>query len=102
MVMGSREYDEKRDFIRMTVDCAMTLRHLGSGQVLKGHCVNLSATGVLVRLDEAPEIGARLELGIAPELAVVPALNAVVEVVRVLPADAGGFDVGTAIVEMRE
>ena len=46
-------------------------------------------------------MGSQLEIFITPELAVVPALNAVVEVVRVQAHTAGGFEVGTAILEMR-
>ncbi len=101
MPIESRDYEEKRDFIRMTLDCALTLQDLGTGQAFTGRCVNLSATGALFRLDEAPALGTRMEIHIAPALAVVPALNAIVDVVRVLPAADGGYEVGTAIVEMR-
>jgi hypothetical protein len=100
MSTASRNYDEKRDFIRMTVDCDLTLRDEEGGQY-PGRCVNLSSTGAMVLLDEAPAMGQRLELHIAPRLALVPALDARVEVVRVLPAADGGYEVGMSILEMR-
>jgi hypothetical protein len=101
MSTASRHYDEKRDFIRMTVDCVLTLREVAGGREYAGRCVNLSSTGAMVRFDEAPALGQRLELLIEPRLALVPALNALVEVVRVLPAADGGFEVGVSILEMR-
>ena len=100
MSTASRTYDEKRDFIRMTVDCDLTLRD-GQGRQYPGRCVNLSSTGAMVLLDDAPQPGQQLELHIAPRLALVPALDARVEVVRVLPADEGGYEVGMRILEMR-
>ncbi|HEY9150815.1 MAG TPA: PilZ domain-containing protein [Gammaproteobacteria bacterium] len=101
MSTASRNYDEKRDFIRMTVDCALTLREVEGGRQYAGRCVNLSSTGAMVLFDEPPTMGQRLELHIEPRLALVPALDALVEVVRVLPAADGGFEVGMSIVEMR-
>lgn len=101
MSTASRNYDEKRDFIRMTVDCDLTLTEPESGRHYQGRCVNLSSTGAMVLLDEAPVLGQRLELHIAPRLALVPALDALVEVVRVLHAADGGFEVGMSILEMR-
>ena len=101
MSTASRNYDEKRDFIRMTVDCDLTLSELEGGRHYQGRCVNLSSTGAMVLLDEAPAMGQCLELHIAPRLALVPALNALVKVVRVLPAVDGGYEVGMSIVEMR-
>jgi hypothetical protein len=101
MSTADRSYDEKRDFIRMTVDCDLALNEPGGGREYPGRCLNLSSTGAMVLLDEAPALGQRLELHIAPRLALVPALNALVEVVRVLPAAAGGYEVGMSILEMR-
>lgn len=101
MSTASRTYDEKRDFIRMTVDCDLTLRDEQGGRQYQGRCLNLSSTGAMVLFDEAPAIGQRLALHIEPRLALVPALDALVEVVRVLPAAGGGFEVGMSILEMR-
>lgn len=100
MSTASRNYDEKRDFIRMTVECDLTLRDEAGGRQYQGRCVNLSSTGAMVVLDAAPAMGQRLALHIAPRLALVPALDALVEVVRVLPADDGGYEVGMRILEM--
>ena len=101
MSTASRTYDEKRDFIRMTVDCDLTLREVPGGRQHAGRCLNLSSTGAMVLCDEEPAIGQRLELHIEPRLALVPALDALVEVVRVLPVAEGGFEVGMSILEMR-
>lgn len=101
MLMANRDYDEKRDFIRMTVDCELTLRDLNNGQQFQGRCKNLSGNGVLFHLDEAPNMGSQLEIHMAPDKVVVPALDAVVEVVRVDADTEGGYLVGTTIREMR-
>ncbi len=101
MAMANRDYDEKRDFIRMTIDCELTLRDQSNGQEYQGRCKNLSGSGALFHVDEAPALGSQLEIHMAPDKAVVPALDAVVEVVRVDADTTGGFLVGTTIREMR-
>lgn len=101
MSTASRTYDEKRDFIRMTMDCDLTLKDPETGRGYTGRCVNLSSTGAMILFDVEPAPGQCLELHIEPRLALVPALDALVEVVRVLPAADGGFEVGMRIVEMR-
>ncbi len=96
----SVDYDEKRNFIRMAVECELTLRDPDTGQKFPGRCGNLSGSGLLVFMDDAPPMGSQLDVHIAPDKAVVPALDARVEVVRIEPGADGDYCIGLRIVEM--
>ncbi|WP_158675415.1 PilZ domain-containing protein [Thiohalobacter thiocyanaticus] len=95
-----RDYDEKRDFRRMALDTRIQCKDLASGETFYGHAHDLSGEGLSI--DTAREFapGARLEVRIVPEKALVPPFYAAVEVVRVEPAaDGGGFNLGVRILE---
>ncbi len=78
-----RQYEEKRNFHRMAVDCAMSFGVVGEKHVAAGHCKNLSATGVLFDAFQPMAVGARIYINITPQKAVVAPLRAEAEVLRV-------------------
>ncbi len=78
-----RHYDEKRDFHRMTVDCAMSLRVDGQTNGT-AYCKNLSASGVLFESFHPIPVGTQVHFNITPKTTFVPPLNAVAEVLRVV------------------
>lgn len=78
-----RQYEEKRNFHRMSVDCALSFNVLGDKQAATGQCKNLSATGVLFETFHPMSIGSRIQINITPQKSVVAPLNAVAEIVRV-------------------
>lgn len=84
-----RDYDEKRDFIRMTVDCDVSYRLIDKDMAGEGRARNLSGRGVLFQTDHLLAPGSILELSIRPQSASIAPLNARVEVVRVEEIDAG-------------
>lgn len=84
------DYDEKRDFIRMSAEHALEYREVGSGETRSGICHNLSATGILFSSDHAIAEGTQLEVSITPQVSVVSPFNAVVEVIRSHPNGAEG------------
>lgn len=95
-----RDFDEKRDFIRMALDCKIQCKDLASGETFYGHAHDLSGKGLSFDVDREFAPGARLEVRIVPEKALVPPLYAEVEVVRVEPLMAGrNFNIGARIVE---
>ncbi|WP_455205708.1 PilZ domain-containing protein [Kaarinaea lacus] len=83
-------YDEKRDFYRMSTDSTITFREQGSDQSHQGRCINLSASGVLFMSEQRLEPGTIVHINITPDKAVVPPLEATIEVVRAqLDSDEG-------------
>lgn len=73
---------ELRDFQRMHQQAPMRYR-MGTDTVWQAaELIDLSASGLAMRVSIYVPEGARLEIEIAPELAVVPPLKAVVEVMR--------------------
>jgi hypothetical protein len=76
------DYEEKRDFIRMTADHVLHYREIGSEETRQGTCRNISASGILFTSDQAIPAGTELEINITPQFAVVSPLDAVVKVLR--------------------
>ncbi|KAA3629201.1 MAG: PilZ domain-containing protein [Proteobacteria bacterium] len=101
MNRDERNYDEKRDFYRMAVDCPISFRVTGSQQDGHGICRNLSASGVLMELQESLEIGTGLNIRIEPQSSITGALAALAQVSRCDPApDGSGFTVAATILEI--
>lgn len=96
----SRQYDEKRDFYRMTVDCPVNYRHTGAAVTGQGICRNVSAGGIQFFSPEPIAIGQSLEVTITPTVSVTPPLNAVVTVLR-CDAEHDGYHIATHIDEMK-
>lgn len=88
--MTSRDYDEKRDFMRMAVDCEVRFRRVGNEREFSGQVVNLSGRGLLFQSGEALTAGERLELSVEPPAGgSAPPLQASGEVVRVTAVEPG-------------
>jgi len=97
-----RDIEEKRDFIRMQVDCSAECTDLRSGEQFSGQLKDLSGKGLRLELSRDLAPGSLLEVRIEPAMAVVPPLHAIVEVMRV-EADENGevFLTGTSIREFK-
>ncbi|OOG28117.1 pilus assembly protein PilZ [Thioalkalivibrio denitrificans] len=96
-----REFEEKRGFHRMELNCRVTLILSDESETLEAEGRDLSAQGFSFHADRHFEPGARLEVTISPENAVVRPLRARLEVVRAQP-EGDGYLVGTRILEMLE
>ena len=94
--MAPREYDEKRDFRRMVLDCPVSYHDPATGEGGTGVLRNLSGSGLLMTCEREIPTGTRLHINVTPERSLVPPLDAEVEVVRVTPAE-GGFEIGLSI-----
>ncbi|OOZ41459.1 hypothetical protein BOW53_03540 [Solemya pervernicosa gill symbiont] len=102
MLVDQSELGEKRDFLRMTVDCKVSFTELESGTSSEGRALNLSGRGVLFRSDKELKLGSQLDLHVIPDGSAVPPLNAKVEVVRVEMMEAEkSYEIGALILEMR-
>ncbi len=103
MNRGERNYDEKRDFYRMAVDCTVTYQVRGTSQAGQGICRNLSAGGVLMEISDPLEAGAGIEIRIEPQSSITGALEALAQVIRCEPVAAGtGYSVAATILEIKK
>lgn len=94
------EYDEKRDFTRMGVECPATIQPDDGSPVLQAIASDLSATGVQVATSDALTEGSLVMIEMKPEQAIVPPLMAKAEVVRCSEDASGGYQIGLKILEM--
>jgi len=102
-----REYDEKRDDIRIDVNCAILFKQVESGRVdlidqeLTGQVANLSGRGMMFISEVELEKDSTFEINIKPADILTPPLHANVKVVRVVKQrHAGGWEIGAVIKEI--
>lgn len=95
MSPGNQGHDEKRDYIRMTVDCRIFYQD-PAGKEHQGRAINLSGGGVLFMTDSPPAMGSELSLSVRPDTPVIQPLDVIAKVVRVDRID-GKFEVGVQI-----
>lgn len=95
------DYDEKRDYIRMDVDCDITYKLADSETLKSGRCTSLSGAGVSFIAESAYDAGLAMEVNILPKNAVTPSMTAFIEVVRSIPQDDGSFEVAASIKSLK-
>lgn len=78
------DYAEKRDFLRMPIDCKLSYTPAGSTNPQTGKVINLSSKGILFSTDERLDEGDRLEILLTPYNAESPPMEASVVVSRVI------------------
>jgi len=101
----TREYDEKRDFIRIDIDCKIVFKKVDSNdsaaEELTGQVSNLSGRGMMFISDVELEKDITLEINIKPTNILTPPLHANVKVVRVIKQrHADGYEIGAVIKEI--
>jgi hypothetical protein len=89
--------DEKRDFVRMHIDCEMTYKLADSQQIKSGRCKSLSAAGISFIADEDFDIGLAMEVRILSKATIIPAMTAFVEVVRNTRQASGNYEIAATI-----
>ena len=90
-------YDEKRNYIRMSVDCSITYKLAASDQVYNGRCTTLSGAGISFISREEIEPGKGLEINVIPENNVTPPMTAYIEVVRSSGLENGEYEIAATI-----
>ncbi len=83
------DYNEKRDFTRMEVECVVDYTLSGESEVRQAAGHNLSAGGVCFETEQEVAAGTLLEISISPQQKLTPPLEATAEVVRVEPSADG-------------
>ncbi len=95
------EYDEKRDYIRMDVDCNITYKLADSDETKMGRCTSLSGAGVSFIADSSYDTGLAMEVNILPKNSVTPSMTAFIEVVRSTPNDDSSFEIAASIKSLK-
>jgi len=87
------DYSEKRDFLRMQMECPASFRVEGAQELRTAVAQNLSATGVLLVTDQPVDDGVQLALEVMPGKSITPPLSAYVRVLRCSPTEDGDYSV---------
>lgn len=93
------DHSEKRDFMRMPIDCELSFKRKGKDDSYIGSVVNLSSKGILFTSENQFEEGEALEILLTPSHPLTPPMEASVTVSRV--TDLGeAFEIACEIVEI--
>lgn len=95
------EYNEKRDYIRIDVDCDITYKLADSGSEKTGRCTSLSSAGISFITERAYDSGLAMEVNVLPKNAVTPPMTAFIEVVRSIPQKEGTFEIAATIKSLK-
>lgn len=102
MNLASRNYQEKRNFIRMKVETPVAVT-LNRQTRLQGTCHNLSGGGMLISLAEPLPLHQEMEVTVSSNHGHSPMLHALTRVCRLSEADRGKrFMAGLEIVSLLE
>ena len=77
------DYAEKRDFLRMPIDCELNFAVEGSTKQYQGNVINLSSKGILFTATENFAPGTTLEIVLTPSNSATTPMEATVVVARV-------------------
>ncbi len=94
------DYAEKRDFLRMPIDCELNFCESGGSKQYQGNVINLSSKGILFTSSEKFEPGASLEIVLTPSNSITPPMEATVTVSRVVDNDVM-FEIACEIDEIK-
>lgn len=94
-----RDYEEKRDYIRMRVDADINLIY--AGQIIPAVCVDLSSSGMQVQTPRSFQVGDKISVRIDSEHAALKGLEADTEVVWIADIDGGEQKLGLTILAMK-
>lgn len=81
------DYAEKRDFLRMPIDCELSFSESGSSKQYQGNVINLSSKGILFTSNMEFESGKKLDITLTPSNSITPPMEATVVVMRVVNND---------------
>lgn len=98
---GSQDYYEKRRDVRVKVECPATLRGEAEREWQGAGCINLSASGILLRAHSDYPVGSLIKVQIQPQTRISPGLIAEVEVIRrEYHAASRSYHIGARITEV--
>lgn len=93
-----REFREKRESVRVAVDCDMSYKMPGDDAVLPARMKNLSGRGMMFLAPREVPLESRIEVFVDPADEAAARLHAVVRVVRVARQRRGdAYEIGAVI-----
>ncbi|MFT4908123.1 MAG: hypothetical protein ACI978_002212 [Oleispira sp.] len=95
MSQASRDYSEKRDFIRMQVTTDSQIHF--KGQSFAAKCIDLSSTGALIESEQSFEVNSEVVLSIQSGGGETPALQAQATILRICRMPNDCYQYGTSI-----
>ncbi len=95
------DYAEKRDFLRMPIDCELSFGRRGDDARHQGKVINLSSKGILFTSSEGFAEGEQLDILLTPSNALTPPMEAAVVVSRVTDNDAS-FEIACEIERIKD
>jgi hypothetical protein len=95
------EYAEKRLFCRMSVTAELTYRIGSDDRIHRGQCRNLSHSGIQFQTDTCLQEGTTLEITIDTKSEKFKPMNALVEILRVVPVENNEYTVAGKILEYK-
>ena len=94
----SRDYDEKRDYIRVNVESELYYKTDYDDEEQLGQLQNLSGRGMMFIASHPISKESIIDIRIDPVTKITPSLNAQVRVVRVIKQRHGdGYEIGAVI-----
>lgn len=99
---NDKNYNEKRDFIRMKLGAPLAARLILGNKTIEGICRDLSGGGMQVETHEALASGTELEIEMASSHGHSPSLKAKVKVARCEETGPGTYLVGLVTLELIE
>ncbi len=91
----SRDYSEKRDFIRMQVSTDTKVHH--NGQIYDATCIDLSSNGALLESGQSFEVNSSIVLSINSGGGETPALQAQATILRIKRIKNDQYQFGVSI-----
>ncbi len=98
MSVNDRNYEEKRDFIRMRVDADVRLIH--AGEEIPAVCIDLSGSGMQLEAARKFDVGDIIKVVIQSEHAALEGLQSRTQVVWVMEEEEGTQRLGLRILAM--
>ncbi|RZQ52191.1 PilZ domain-containing protein [Pseudoalteromonas phenolica] len=92
-------YEDKRRFMRMMVNAEAKISILEQQITLTGRCIDLSATGLSVAVEEPLEVETVVDVHINSTSASIPPLNAHTKIVRCTQEEEGQYILGLEIIQ---
>ncbi len=99
MSVSDKNYNEKRDFVRMKIDSEVTIRQ--GGNEYQAACKDLSGIGMLLETNTAFTSGDIVDVLIQQKSNLYESFNATAEVSRVEENGDGSYTIGLSIKEIR-
>lgn len=100
MSSNDKGFNEKRDFIRMTISAPLTAKLSHDQGVIEGVCKDLSGGGMQVESPTEIEVGAELVIEISSNHGHNPTLHARAKVTRCVAHHIRGYVMGLEIIEV--